>query len=47
MSCEDIRDLIPAYTIGTATQEEILAVENHLSECELHDDLAEIAAHRD
>ena len=44
MSCDDIRDLIPAYTIGTATQEEILAVENHLTECELHDDLVEITA---
>ena len=44
MSCEDIRDLIPAYSMGAATSEESLSVEEHVAECDLHDDLNAIAA---
>ncbi|NQW19709.1 MAG: anti-sigma factor [Chloroflexi bacterium] len=44
MKCEDIRDLIPAYSMGTASPKELLEVVNHLAECDLHDDLAAIAA---
>ncbi|MCH8963242.1 MAG: zf-HC2 domain-containing protein, partial [Bacteroidetes bacterium] len=32
---EEIRDLLPAYMLGTATAHEIGAVEDHLSVCEL------------
>jgi hypothetical protein len=44
VSCEDIRDLIPAYSMGTATFEEVLSVEEHVAECDLHDDMRSIAA---
>ncbi len=44
MSCEEIRNLLPAYTLGTATANEIRAVEDHLASCELHDDVAALEA---
>lgn len=44
MTCEEVRDLIPAYTLGTATVTEIATIENHLVECDLHDDLAGLRA---
>ncbi len=44
MSCEKIRELIPAYAMGTASAEEALLVEMHLVECDLHDDIASMGA---
>ena len=40
MNCEEIRDLLPTYAIGTATADEIETVEDHLLECGLHDEVA-------
>lgn len=40
MNCDEVRDLIAAYSLGTATPEERLAVEGHMSTCDLHDDVA-------
>jgi hypothetical protein len=44
MSCENIRELIPAYVMGTASAEEVLLIEMHLVECDLHDDIASMGA---
>jgi len=44
VNCEDIRNLIPAYSMGTATSEEVLSVEEHVAGCDLHDDMKAIAA---
>ncbi len=44
MNCDEVRDLIAAYTLGTATPEERKAVEDHLQTCDLHDELAGIQA---
>ena len=42
MSCEEIRELIAALSLGTATDEERSLIEAHLAECDL--DHAEVAA---
>lgn len=44
MNCEEIRDLIPAYALGTATADEINLVEDHLSSCGLHEDVTALRA---
>ncbi len=44
MNCDEVRDLIAAYTLGTATPEERKAVEAHLETCDQHEDLAGIQA---
>ena len=44
MNCDEVRDLIAAYTLGTATPEERKAVEDHLESCDQHDELAGIQA---
>lgn len=44
MSCEDIRNLIPAYTMGTGSSEEIHAVDDHILGCDLHDEIVSSAA---
>ncbi|MDA1280712.1 MAG: zf-HC2 domain-containing protein, partial [Chloroflexi bacterium] len=44
MNCEDVSNLVPAYSLGTATVSEIAAVESHLLECDLHEGLAELRA---
>lgn len=44
MNCEEIRDLMQAYTLGTASADEFRAVEEHLSDCNLHHDLTAMRA---
>ena len=44
MNCEEIRDLLPACMFGTATADEVGAVEDHLAGCELHEEVAALAA---
>lgn len=45
MSCEDIRDLLPAYALGMLDGEEIGTVEAHLRDCRSHDaELVELRA---
>ena len=44
MNCEEIRDLLAAYALGTATSEERAQVESHLDECNLHPELRELSA---
>lgn len=44
MNCEEIRDLLPAYTLGTATADEVRAVEDHLAGCGLHEEIASLTA---
>ena len=44
MNCEEIRDLLPAYALGTATADEIRVVENHLARCGLHEEVAALTA---
>ena len=44
MNCEEIRDLLPAYMLGTATPHEIGVVEDHLARCELHEEVTALAA---
>lgn len=44
MNCDDLRDLIAAYSLGTATPEERDLVESHLESCDLHEEIAAIQA---
>lgn len=44
MNCEDIRDLLPAFTLGTATADEISVIEEHLARCGLHEEVAAMMA---
>ena len=44
MNCEEIRDLLPAYVLGTATPHEIGVVEDHLARCGLHEEVAALTA---
>lgn len=44
MNCDEVRDLIAAYSLGTATPDERRAVEDHLESCDLHQEIAEIQA---
>lgn len=44
MNCEEIRDLLPAYVLGTATPHEIRVVEDHLARCGLHEEVAVLTA---
>ena len=44
MNCDEVRDLIAAYSLGTATPEERRAVEDHLDSCDLHQEIAELQA---
>ena len=44
MNCEEIRDLLPAYMLGTATPHEIGVVEDHLARCGLHEEVAALTA---
>lgn len=44
MNCEEIRDLMPSCALGTATADEVRAVEDHLVECGLHEELASLKA---
>ena len=42
MNCDEMRDLIAAYSLGTATPEERRAVEEHLESGDLHDESCDI-----
>ena len=44
MNCDEVRDLIAAYSLGTATPDERREVEDHLESCDLHQEIAEIQA---
>ncbi len=44
MNCDEVRDLIAAYSLGAATPEERRAVEEHLESCDLHEEMVEIQA---
>jgi anti-sigma-K factor RskA len=44
VNCDEVRDLIAAYSLGTATPEERRAVEEHVESCDLHEEMAEIQA---
>lgn len=44
MNCDEVRDLIAAYSLGTATPEERKAVEDHLESCDLHGEIVEMQA---
>lgn len=44
MNCDELRDLIAAYSLGTATPEERGLVDEHLESCDLHEEIAAIRA---
>ena len=44
MNCDEVRDLIAAYSLGTATSEERRVVEEHIESCDMHDEIAETQA---
>ncbi len=44
MNCDEVRDLVAAYSLGTATPEERRAVEDHIKSCDLHEEIAETQA---
>ena len=44
MSCDEVRELLGAYVLDAVTDEDRLAIEEHLADCDLHPELAELRA---
>ena len=44
MSCDDVRDLLSAYALDAVSRSERIEVEQHLADCDLHAELAELRA---
>ena len=44
MTCDEVRELAPAYALGALSADEARALEVHLAECDLHQELAGLRA---
>ncbi|MCH8236346.1 MAG: zf-HC2 domain-containing protein, partial [Chloroflexi bacterium] len=44
MTCDEVRDLTGAYVLGSTTEDEKRQIENHVAGCELHAEIASLAA---
>ena len=40
MNCDEVRDLTGAYALGSVSPEEKRQVEDHLEDCDLHDEIS-------
>lgn len=44
MNCDEVRDLTGAYALGSVSPEEKRQIEDHLEDCDLHDEIAGLTA---
>ena len=44
MSCEEVRELLGAYVLDSVSDEDRVAIEDHLAGCDLHDEVAALRA---
>ena len=44
MTCDEVRDLTGAYVLGSTTENEKRQIENHVAGCDLHAEIASLAA---
>jgi|GEM_PF-5083261 hypothetical protein len=44
MNCDEVRDLTGAYALGSVSPGEKRQIEDHLEDCDLHDEIAGLTA---